>query len=94
MYPLMQMGQKPRNYNPLPLGITLSLVFQYIGIHIQFAHQNFKILQICPMFNYLLWTFGTKPLGFHELLLLFPSLWLIPKPRNFVSDALFMFPHW
>ena len=43
MYLLMQPETKPGYYNPLPLGITLSSMFQYIGIHIQFSHQNFKI---------------------------------------------------
>ena len=46
------------------------------------------------MFNYLLWTFRTKPLSFHELLPLILIFWLIPKSRNFVAAALFMFPHW
>ena len=49
----MQTGSKLRCYNPLPLGITLSSVFQYRGIHIQ----NFKILQTYPMFIYLLLNF-------------------------------------
>ena len=34
----MQTGSKPGCYIPLPLGITPSLVFQYIGIHIQYIY--------------------------------------------------------
>ena len=94
MYLLMQMGSKRVHYNPLPLGITLPSVFQYIGIHIQFAHQNFKILQIYPMFNYLLWNFRTKPLGFLKLLLLVLSFRLIPKSRNLLATTVLMFPCW
>ena len=42
MYLLMPIGSKPGYYNPLPLGITPSSVFQYIGIHIQFANPKFQ----------------------------------------------------
>ena len=94
MYPLMQTGKKWGHYNPLPIGITPSSVFQYIGIHIQFAHQNFKILQICPTLNYLLELSGPSPLSFHNFLLLPLNFWLIPKLRKFVATTLFMFPHW
>ena len=94
MYLLMQMGSKPGYYNPLPLGITPSSVFQYLGIHIQFAHPKFQNLQICPMLNYLLWTFRTKPFSFHKLLLLVLRFQLIPKSRNFVAANLLMFPCW
>ena len=41
MYLLMQMGSKLGCYIPLPLGITQSSVFQYLGIHIQFTHPKF-----------------------------------------------------
>ena len=50
----MQMGLKPGCYIPLPLGITPSSVFQYIGIHIQFAHpkfQNFADLSHVQLFT-------------------------------------------
>ena len=46
------------------------------------------------MFNYLLWTFRTKPFGFRKLLLLVLSFRLIPKSRNFVAANLLMFPCW
>ena len=55
--PLMQPGSKMGLLQSLPLGITSSSVFQYIGIHIQ----NFKILHIYPMFNYLLELLGPSP---------------------------------
>ena len=61
MYLLMQTGSKPGYYYPLPLGITPSSVFQYAGMHIPFAHQNFKILKICLTFNYLFELSGPSP---------------------------------
>ena len=85
----MQMGSKPGYHNPLPLGITPSSVFQYIyNLHIKF--QNFCRSQV-QLFT---WTFRTKPLSFHKILLLVLSFWLIPKSRNFVAATLFMFPRW
>ena len=77
--------QSPPPWNNTILGVP---------IHMQFSHQIFKILQTYPMFNYLLWTFRTKPLSFHELLLLVLSFRIIAKSRNFVAATLFMFPHW
>ena len=48
MYLLMKTGSKPGHYNPLPLGITPSLVFQYIGIPIQYIYNcTSKISKFC-----------------------------------------------
>ena len=78
----MQTGSKPGCYNPLHLGITPSSVFRYIGIHIPFAHQNFANLSHVQLFTL---TFRTKPLGFHELLLLVLSFRLIPSLGTFLN---------
>ena len=81
---------KTRALQSLPLGITPSSVFQYIGIHIQFTHpkfQNFADLSHVQLFT---WTFKTKPLGFHELLLLVLSFRLIPKSRNVSASWAFL----
>ena len=46
------------------------------------------------MFNYLLWTFRTKPFSFHKLLLLVLSFWIILKSRNLLVATLLMFLCW
>ena len=47
IYTSCKWGQNWGHYIPLPLGITPSSVFHYIyTIHIQFAHQNFKIADL------------------------------------------------
>ena len=94
MYLLMQMGSKLGHDNAHPLGMTPSLVIQYIGIHIQFVHPKFQKFSDLSHVQLFTWNFRTKPLGFHELLLLVLSFWLIPKSRNFVVANLLMFPCW
>ena len=92
MYLLMQTRSKEGYYTPLPLGITPSLVFQYIGIHIQFTHPKFcrSVLRSIIYFE----LSGPSPLGFYKLLLLVLSFRLIPKSRNFLAATLLMFSCW
>ena len=81
-------------YNPLPLRITLSSVFQYWGIHIQFIRPKF--LKFCRSVPCTIFTlnFQDQASRPHKLLLLFLSFQLISKSRNFVAATLFMFPRW
>ena len=95
MYLLMQKGSKPRCYIPPPpwnntvLGVPILR-----NTYTIYTSKSSKILQIYPAFNYLLWTFRTKPLGFYKILLLVLSFRLIPKSRNFLAATLLMFPYW
>ena len=93
----MKTGSKLGCDIPLPLGITPSSVFQYIGIHIQYIYnctskfQNFANLSHVQLFTLNVQN-QAPPLP--ELLLLVLSSQLILKPRNFAAISLIMFHHW
>ena len=94
MYLLMQSGSKPGILqSSAPWNNTVLSVPIHRNAYTIFTSkfQNFADLSHVQLFN---WTFRTKPLGLHELLLLVFSFRLTPKSRNFVAATLFMFLRW
>ena len=83
MYLLMQLGSEPGilqsspPWNNTALGVPIHRNAYTICTS---KFQNFADLSHVQLFT---WTFRTKPLGFHDLLLLVISFLLIPKSRNF-----------